>query len=146
MALLHVQAASARDPFQAAGFPTGPLALCATPVSAGFPSPADGYIETTLDLNSHCIGNPISTYFARVGGLEWGALGVSDGDELIVDRALDPVDGSLVLADIDGARSLFRVSRRKDRLELIDGLDNRYGTEGGIEIWGVVTFIIRSLR
>lgn len=135
---------SVHEILRAARLPAGPFSLYALPVSAGFPSPADGYIESRLDLNRHCIQNPVSTYFARVGGESWGALGVVEGDELVVDRALDPVDDSLVLADIDGTRSLFRTIRRKNRIELIDGFDNHYGS--GFMIWGVVTFIIRGLR
>lgn len=119
--------------------------FCPTPVSAGFPAPTDGSIETSLNLNEHCIRNPLSTYFARVSGEGWSGLGVARGDELIVDRGLDPADGSLVLADIDGSRSLFRVSIRNHRMELIDASGKHFGPEDGIALWGTVTYVIRKM-
>lgn len=150
LAIRDTGCASVGDLLRALTFPTGfvpqRVPLYGVPVSAGFPSPADGYIESALDLNRHCIRNPLSTYFARVNGNGWGGLGVAEGDELVVDRALEPVEGSLVLADIDGTRSLFRAAVCGRAIRLTDGFDNAYGPESGFAIWGVVTFIIRGLR
>lgn len=123
-----------------------PLPLFAVPVSAGFPSPADGFIESRLDLNEHCIRNPTATYFARIEGDGWSGLNLSAGDQLIVDRSLCPVQGSLVVADLDGKRTLFRAEKTHGFLELIDGNEMRYGPEWNAAIWGVVTYIIRKVR
>lgn len=122
-----------------------PVPLLAMPVFAGFPSPADSHIESFLDLNEHCIHNPVTTYFVRIKGLEWGNLGVHQGDELIIDRSLPPLHGSMIIADIDGTRSLFRVEINDGIVELVDGHQHRYGPNSQFEPWGVVTYIIRKV-
>ena len=122
-----------------------PVPLYSAPVSAGFPSPADGYIEASLDLNEHCIHNPVATYFARIEGQGWGSLEVKAGDKLIVDRSVTPTNNSLVVADLHGGRSLFRAETTRGPLELVDGDEHRYGPDSGFTIWGVVTYIIRKV-
>ena len=72
------------------------------PVSAGFPSPAGDYIECRLDLNEHLIQHPSATFFVRVAGESMVGAGIHDGDMLIVDRSLEPVHGSVVVAALNG--------------------------------------------
>lgn len=82
-------------------------------VNAGFPSPAIGDIQGTLDLNSLCIRHPAATYYIRARGESMTGAGIDDGDILVVDRALSPVNGDIIIAALDGE---FTVKR----LELID--------------------------
>ena len=72
--------------------------LYASGVQAGFPSPADDYIESDLDLNEHLIVHPAATYFVKASGNSVIGAGIHDGALLIVDRALEPRDGSVVIA------------------------------------------------
>jgi DNA polymerase V len=78
------------------------LPLFSTGVSAGFPSPADDFMEAPLDLNEHLIKHPSATFYARAQGESMIGLGIFDGDLLIVDRATPPQHGDVVIAAIDG--------------------------------------------
>ncbi|MAM72047.1 MAG: DNA polymerase V [Gammaproteobacteria bacterium] len=79
-----------------------PLPFFTSQVAAGFPSPADDYIENGLDLNEYLIRHPSSTYFVRASGDSMTGCGIQDGALLIVDRAASPRQGSIVIAAIDG--------------------------------------------
>lgn len=79
------------------------------PVAAGFPSPAQDYFDGRIDLNEHLIKDITSTYVVRVCGESMEGAGISDGDELIVNRALEPVDGSVVVAVLDGELTIKRL-------------------------------------
>lgn len=79
------------------------------PVAAGFPSPAQDYFDGRIDLNEHLIKDITSTYVVRVCGESMKGAGISDGDELIVNRALEPVDGSVVVAVLDGELTIKRL-------------------------------------
>ena len=71
-------------------------------VTAGFPSPADDYLDTSLDLNSYLIKHPAATYLARAKGDSMEGCGIYDGDLLIIDRSLDAQDGQIIIAALDG--------------------------------------------
>jgi len=79
-----------------------PLPLFCSGVSAGFPSPADDFIEAPLDLNEHLIKHPSATFYARAQGDSMTGLGIFSGDLLVVDRAVQPQHGDVVIAAIDG--------------------------------------------
>ena len=119
------------------------------PVSAGFPSPAEDYIEGRLDLNKHLIKHPAATFFVRVAGDSMTGAGIHPGDILVVDRSLEPRDASVVIAVLDGELTVKRISRREGRLYLVPDnclyqpLEILEGME--FEVWGVVTSVIHSL-
>ena len=71
-------------------------------VVAGFPSPAEQYQETPLDLNELLVKRPAATYFVRVEGDSMVGAGIRDGDLLVVDRSLRPADGDIIIASVDG--------------------------------------------
>ena len=71
-------------------------------VVAGFPSPAEQYLEPPLDLNELLVKRPAATYFVRVQGDSMSGAGISDGDLLVVDRSLRPADGDVIIASVDG--------------------------------------------
>ena len=79
------------------------------PVAAGYPSPAQDYFDGRIDLNEHLIKDITSTYVVRVSGDSMEGAGISDGDELIVNRALEPKDGSVVVAVLDGELTIKRL-------------------------------------
>ena len=79
-------------------------------VVAGFPSPAEQYMEPPLDLNEFLVKRPAATYFVRVSGDSMTGAGINDGDILVVDRSLRPADGDIIIACVDGD---FTVKRLK---------------------------------
>lgn len=82
-------------------------------VSAGFPSPADDYLEQPLDLNKYLIRNPSSTFFVRVAGESMKDVGSNDGDLLVVDKSVEVYDGCIAVSVIDGEFTLKRVRFEK---------------------------------
>lgn len=136
------------------------LCLLATEaVSAGFPSPADDYVEARIDLNLELIPRPLSTFFMRVSGDAMRGDGIVDGDLLVIDRSVDPRPGMVVVAVHAGAFLLRRLARRGGGLWLVasDGTspplvlsgDEGGGAEGsdggGAELWGVVIHAVHHL-
>ena len=84
-------------------------------VAAGFPSPAENYIEEKLKLDKHLIKNKESTFFVRVSGDSMINVGIFDNDILVVDRSLVPVRQSIVIASIDGELVVKKLA--KDRIK-----------------------------
>jgi DNA polymerase V len=82
--------------------------LSPVPVAAGYPSPAQDYFDGRIDLNAQLIKDITSTFVVRVTGDSMERAGISDGDELIVNRALEPRDGSVVVAVLDGELTVKR--------------------------------------
>jgi DNA polymerase V len=120
-----------------------------TPVSAGFPSPADDYIDQRLNLNDHLVRNPAATFFVRVSGDSMIGAGIHSGDILVVDRSLEPKEERVVIAVIDGELTVKRLRRVDGRL-LLAPENSRYrpiiiANESQLEIWGVVTAVIHTL-
>ena len=79
-------------------------------VSAGFPSPADDYIDRTLDLNELLVTNPPATFFVRVDGDSMIDAGIHSGDILTVDRSEEAVDGAIVIAMVNGEMTVKELS------------------------------------
>lgn len=90
--------------------PTSPLLVPspAIAIPAGFPSPAQDYRATTIDLNDILIKDRAATYLLRVSGSSMIDAGIADGDEILVDRSLTPSEGSIVVAAIDGEFTIKR--------------------------------------
>ena len=71
-------------------------------VPAGFPSPADDHVETSLDLSRELIGKEEATFFVRVAGNSMTDAGIHDENILVVERSVEPENGSIVVAALDG--------------------------------------------
>lgn len=118
-------------------------------VRAGFPSPADDYIEKRIDLNEELIQHREATFFLRVRGHSMVGAGIDDGDELIVDRAIKPDHGRIVVAAVDGELTVKRFYQRGGVVKLVaespeyPDIELKDGQE--MVIWGVVTKIIKSV-
>ena len=123
--------------------------LFLTRISAGFPSPADDYIEKNLDLNEHLIKHPSATFFVRVEGNSMVNAGIHNGDILIVDRALEPVDNRVIVAVVDGELTVKRIRGKGDTLYLVPENDDFkpivVTEQMGFEVWGVVTHSIHRV-
>jgi DNA polymerase V len=108
----------------------------------GFPSPAQDYFHGGIDLNRHLIRDRTCTFIMRVSGDSMAASGISDGDELIVDRSLTPRDGSVVVAVVNGELIIRRLHLSGDhvRLQTDDGgAPTEVPELADLSIWGVVT-------
>ena len=116
---------------------------------AGFPSPADDYLEGKLDLNRHLIKHPAATFFVRVTGDSMIGAGIHSGDLLVVDRSLEAADKNVVVAVLDGDLTVKRLFKQNGVLRLLPENLNYQPIEitaqQTIEIWGVVTSVIHSL-
>ncbi len=125
------------------------LPLFLESVSAGFPSPADDYLQTKLDLNELLVKNYSSTFFVRVVGDSMKDVGVFTGDILVVDRSLEAKDGNIVIAIIDGELTVKRLNRTKNKIFLLPE-NNDYKPieiteQMQFEVWGVVRTVVHSL-
>src|SRR3954453_1830386 len=90
-----------------------PLPLLGRLVPAGFPSPADDYLDGEIDLNRFLIERPAACYLMRVAGPSMSGAGILDGDLVVVDRSLAPAPGHVVVAVIDGEMTIKRLRRLK---------------------------------
>ena len=119
-------------------------------VSAGFPSPAEDYIELGVDLNKYLIKNPISTFFLRVSGNSMNNAGIYNNDLLIIDRSINPTPGNIVVALLDGEFTLKRLIKEQNNYYLKADKEN-YPVISlyeyvDIEIWGVAIYSIHELQ
>lgn len=129
--------------------PTLRLPLYLSRVPAGFPSPADDYVESKLDLNAHVIRHEAATFYLRVDGRSMEKAGIHDGDLIVVDRAIEPEDGAVVVAALDGELTVKRYRVQADGAVLepdADGYDSIRVHEGQhMVVWGVVTHVIHEV-
>lgn len=125
-----------------------PLFLSRVP--AGFPSPAEDYVEGGLDLNEHLIAHREATFFVRVKGHSMTGAGIRDGDLLVVDRSLEAGDGDIIVAVVDGEFTVKRLSRRGRHVRLLPEhpgcapIEFRDGQE--LVVWGVATSVIHQFK
>lgn len=124
------------------------LPMFFTHIQAGFPSPADDFVETALDLNEHLIKHPAATFFVRVVGDSMIGAGIHSGDLLLVDRSLQVTDNKIVIAYINGEFTVKRIVLRDKKCCLIAENENyepiEITPEMNFEIWGVVTYVIHQ--
>ena len=126
------------------------IPLVTETISAGFPSPAEEYIELGIDLNKYLIKNPISTFFLRVSGNSMNNAGIYNNDLLIIDRSINPNPGHIVVALLDGEFTLKRLIKKKDNYYLKADKENYPAINLydyiDIEIWGVAIYSIHELK
>ena len=129
--------------------PNVSLPLFASYVAAGFPSPADDYLECGLNLNEYLIRHPAATFFVRARGDSMRGAGIFNNDILVVDRALEATNRDVVLAVIDGEFTVKRFRKKDGRLSLVaenPGYRSiEISEERSFEVWGVVTYVIHQL-
>jgi DNA polymerase V len=126
-----------------------PLAFFLSRVPAGFPSPADDYVEQTLDLNEHLIQRETSTFFVRVAGHSMTDASIHDDDILVVDRAEEPTDGAIVVAALDGELTVKRYRVGDEHHYLVPESEAHtpipIREEQDLVVWGVVRHVIHEV-
>jgi DNA polymerase V len=125
------------------------LPVFASKVQAGFPSPADDYIEGYLDLNTKFIKHPSATFVLQATGDSMKDAGIFSGDWLLVDRSIKPSDGRIVIAAVNGELTVKRLSQKEGRVQLLPE-NSKFKlidiTEDmDMVIWGVVTLVLHEL-
>ena len=124
-----------------------PLMLSAVPCD--FPSPAEDYVERSLNLHEHYVKNPASTFFMRTIGDSMNGAGIFSGDLLIVDRSLQARNGRVVIAVVNGELTVKRLIRQNGCTLLMpenpDFKPLDISEHEDVTIWGVVTEVIHDL-
>lgn len=119
---------------------------------AGFPSPAQNYMNGTIDLNRVLVRHRETTFFARVEGDSMKDDGIGNGDIVVIDKSLDAKDGDIVIAHLEGEFVLRRIKIDKEKkcawLMPADGKSKptKIASENNIVVWGVVTYTIKKIR
>lgn len=119
-------------------------------ICAGFPSPAQDYLEMSIDLNTELIQHPAATFFGRVIGNSLEEAGVTEGDILIIDKSLKPEDGDMCVCCLDGEFTLKFIRYAKDKIWLVPA-NKAYSpipvsSDRDFMIWGVVTYTIKRRK
>jgi DNA polymerase V len=143
-----IASASTIDFYSAATSSELALPLVDGGIAAGFPSPAQDYIDLKIDLNKELIANPSSTFYGRVKGSSMQDAGIVDGDILVIDKSLDPQNGDTAICFIDGEFTLKYIKIEPDAVYLIPANSNfkpiKVTEENNFCIWGVVTYSIKN--
>lgn len=137
------------EPAPLTGLPAIVQSLGGASVAAGFPSPAEDLGAKRIDLNDVLIRHPLATFLLRVSGESMREAGIDDGDVVLVDRAVKPAHNHIVVAVIDGEFTVKRLHQRGGRIKL-QAANPTYpdivpGDAQTLEIWGVVSFCIKSM-
>ncbi|MDD3038594.1 LexA family transcriptional regulator [Bacteroides sp.] len=119
-------------------------------IRAGFPSPAQDYMEMAIDLNKELIKHPASTFYGRVKGDSMKDAGVLDGDVLIIDKSLEPKNGDMAVCFIDGEFTLKYIEIEEKVIWLKPANEEYPPTKvteyNDFIIWGIVTYVIKKTR
>ena len=119
-------------------------------IHAGFPSPADDFLEGHLSLDDYCINKPAATFFLRASGDSMIDAGIFPEDLLVVDRSIRPKNGDIVIAVVDGDLTVKRLIRKGKRLYLWPE-NEQYRPilirkDQELHVWGVVTYVIHGVH
>jgi DNA polymerase V len=128
----------------------GGLLIAPVAVACGYPSPAQDYYDGPLDLTEHLITDHAATFVVRASGDSMTEAGISDGDELLVDRSLTPADGDVVVAVVDGELTVKRLDLTPAGV-VLRAENPAYPPLvvpelSDVQVWGVVTFCLHHLR
>ncbi len=117
-------------------------------IKAGFPSPADDFIEMSIDLNKHLIKHKDTTFFATVKGHSMKNAGIYDGDLLIIDKSLEPQNDKIAICQIDGEFTVKRIKIEQNVVWLIAENEDfepiKVTPDNELIIWGMVTASIKK--
>lgn len=119
-------------------------------IPAGFPSPAEDYVEVPLDLNEFLVPNKPATFLMRVHGTSMQGAGILDGDLLVVDRAANPISGNVVVVALNGEYTVKRLRRTAEGVWLEPAnpqfRPTRIASDEELHVFGVVKHSIHTLR
>ena len=126
------------------------LPLACTAIAAGFPSPAEEYLDLALDLNKELVKHPAATLYARVKGGSMVDAGIQDGDLLVIDKALEPKEGSIAVCYLDGEFTVKRLAVQQNGLYLMPANQEfkpiKITEENEFLVWGLVAYVIHKPR
>lgn len=118
-------------------------------ISAGFPSPADDFLDISIDLNKELIKNPSATFYGRVKGDSMKDAGLENGDLLIIDKSIEPVDNKIAVCFIDGEFTVKRIKIEASIIWLIAENEAykpiKVTKNNEFVIWGIVTTVIKKV-
>ena len=124
------------------------LPLYGDAVPAGFPSPADDYLDMDLNLHDYLVQHPSATFCVRAIGDSMIDAGIQSSDVMVIDRALSPKNNDIVLAVVDGEFTVKRIKKNDEVLYLMPANENyrpmKITEDMNFQVWGVVTFIIHK--
>jgi DNA polymerase V len=127
-----------------------PLPYAEEGIKAGFPSPAQDYMDLSIDLNRELVKPPSSTFYGKVKGDSMVDAQVFDGDILIIDKSLEPTNGDMAVWFVDGEFTLKFIEIRADEVLLVPANKQyapiRVTKENDFIIWGIVTYVIHKSR
>ena len=150
MRLTRIHAGSVLDFFTPDFTTQLDLPLAGTAIAAGFPSPAEEYLDLALDLNKELIKHPAATFYARVKGDSMVDAGIQDGDLLVIDKALEPKEGTVAVCYLDGEFTVKRLSVREEGVYLMPANAEfkpiRITEENEFLVWGIVAYVIHKPR
>lgn len=128
--------------------PTSTIPLFADHCVAGFPSPAQDYIEQSLDLNDYCVPHPVSTFYLIAQGESMVQAGILSGDLLVVDKSLQAEHGDIVIAALDGEFTVKQLCTRPILclMPMNPAYSPIYVEPDQLEIFGVVTYAIHRTK
>lgn len=119
-------------------------------ISAGFPSPAEDYLESGIDLNKELIRHPSTTFFGRVKGDSMCEAGIYEGDILVIDKSLEARNDDIAVCFIDGDFTLKTIKKEQDVVWLVPANAKykpiKVTADNDFLIWGIVTSIVRKYR
>ena len=125
------------------------IPMVAAHIPAGFPSPAEDFLDTTIDLNQELTKNPLATFFVKVTGNSMIGAGINDSDVLVADRSLEPADGRIAICLIDGEFTVKRIKLDRECLYLMpenEAFQPIKVTESNqFTIWAIVTYVIKRV-
>jgi DNA polymerase V len=128
--------------------PKSQMTLPVNHIKAGFPSPAEDFMDAGIDLNQVLIKHPAATFLGRVSGDSMKDLGISDGDIVVIDKSLEVQDGKIVVCYIDGEFTMKTIKLEKDFCWLMPANENykpiKVTADNDFIVWGVVTYVIKS--
>ena len=121
-----------------------------TSMQGGFPSPAEDFAYTPVNLATRIAPRPVSTFVMRVRGDSMKDAGIPDGCLISVDRSINPKHGDIVVAAIDGEYTVKQLSIKNSKYALKPANENypTFDLEEGqvLEIWGVVMAAVTELH
>tara|TARA_B100001175_G_scaffold292455_1_gene278282 strand:+ start:430 stop:864 length:435 start_codon:yes stop_codon:yes gene_type:complete len=119
-------------------------------ISAGFPSPADDFKEIRISLDEELIQNKEATFYARVSGDSMQDAGLSDGDLIVIDRALDIENNKICVCFLDGDFTVKRVVKKGEKLflkpENKDYKEIEIKKDSELIVWGIITYVIKRVN
>ncbi|MBP7460672.1 MAG: translesion error-prone DNA polymerase V autoproteolytic subunit [Candidatus Delongbacteria bacterium] len=128
--------------------PQSPI-LAGSRIVAGFPSPADDFIDKKLDLNEYLVHHPSATFFVRVEGDSMIGAGIHSGDLLIVDRSLEAMNNYIIVAVVNGELTVKRLRKSRNKICLVPENDHYpvldVTPDMDFAVWGIVTHVIHKL-